>query len=113
MRHVGTLVLGAVVALACLAVHRRAAGPGEALPWGVLLAGAYSWATGWWLRGSAQPRLATSYAAGWLVLFTLALVGRPEGDYLVAADLRGYALMAVALGVLAVGVVGLGARSRS
>lgn len=113
MRHVGTFLLGAVVALACLAVHRRAAGPGQLVPWGVALAVAASWTTGWWLRASRRPRLATSYAVGWLAVFTLALVGRPEGDYAVAADLRGYALMATALGVLVVAAAGLGARSRA
>ena len=110
--HLATFVLGAAVALASLAVHRRTVGPGQAVPWGLLLAVATSWATAWWLRGTRSPRLATSYAAGWLVVFSLAVLGRPEGDYVVAADLRGYALMAAALGMLMAGTVGLGGRSR-
>jgi hypothetical protein len=111
VRHVGTFLLGAVVALACLAVHRRAAGAGQLVPWGAALAVAASWSAGWWLRASRRPRLATSYAVGWLAVFSGALVGRPEGDYVVAADLRGYALMAAAVGVLVVAVAGLAARS--
>lgn len=113
MRHVGTFLLGAVVALACLAVHRRVAGPGQLVPWGVALAVAASWGAGWWLRGCRRPRLATSYALGWLAVFSAALLGRPEGDYVVAADLRGYALMATGLGVLVVAVAGLVGRSAS
>ncbi|MBD8870320.1 hypothetical protein [Nocardioides donggukensis] len=58
---------------------------------------------GWWR---------TSFAAGWVLVVTAAVRGRPEGDYAVAADGRGYAFLLVALGlvVLAVASTPVGAR---
>jgi hypothetical protein len=41
------------------------------------------------------------------LLLALVLTGRPEGDYAVASDLAGYALMAAGVAVLAVGVASL------
>ena len=108
LRHLGAAVLGLAVALAAVDVHRI--GP-SGLPWGLVLAAAASAATAWWLRGSRAPRTAASYGAGWLVLFTVVVIGRPEGDYALAADLRGYAMMVLALVVVAISVSSLAARS--
>lgn len=108
LRHLGAAVLGMAVALAAVDVHRI--GP-SGLPWGLVLAAAASAATAWWLRGSRAPRTAASYGAGWLVLFTVVVIGRPEGDYVLAADLRGYAMMVLALVVVVISVSSLTLRS--
>ena len=104
--HVAGLVLGGVVGLGALMVYRAA------FPWGLLLALVTSLAVLWRLLYSRAPRIGTSYAVGWLVVFGLALRGRPEGDYLLAGDLEGYALVVGALAVLASGVVWLAGGSR-
>jgi hypothetical protein len=100
LRHLGCLVLGAAVALAAVAVHRSG-------PLGLLLALAASALTVGVLSSSGRPRLATSYAAGWLVVFGAVVAGRPEGDYAVASDVDGYALMVTSLVVVVGGVSGL------
>ena len=101
LRHLAAALLGAVVALAAVAVHRQGVA-------GLLLAWVASALTAWRLgRGTVSRGLALSYAAGWVALLALVLTGRPEGDYAVASDLRGYALMAAGLAVLAVGVASL------
>jgi hypothetical protein len=99
--HLLAVLLGACVGLAALAVHR------SAFPWGLALALATSLAVPWRLLLSRRPRSAAAYAAGWLVVFAVALAGRPEGDFVLATDLEGYTLIGGALVVLAVGVVGL------
>jgi hypothetical protein len=103
LRHLAVLVAGAAVALAAVAVHRMG------VP-GLALAIAASVAVPWWLRGSGDPRLAASYGAGWLVVFALVLLGRPEGDYAIASDPAGYALIVTALVVVALALVGLSGR---
>ena len=103
LRHLGVGVAGAAVALAAVADHRMGV-------LGLALAIAASLALPWWLRGSARPRLAASYAAGWLVVFALVLRGRPEGDYAIASDLAGYALIVTALVVVALGLMVLSGR---
>ena len=106
LRHVAAGLLGAGVALASLAVHRMT---WVGLPLGLLLAVAASIATGVRLRRSERPRPALSYAVGWIAVFTPAVLGRPEGDYVLASDLDGYAMMALSLAVLGVGVSALAA----
>jgi hypothetical protein len=97
------LLLGGVVAVSAVAVHRQVA---DGLPWGVVLAVVASVAVGWGARRvwPARPTLASAYGLGWLVVFGLALVGRPEGDYAIAADARGYLLIGAALVMVAVTV---------
>ena len=107
LRHLGALLLGAAVALASVAVHRDGS-PG--LPWGLLLALASSLGVAWWLRGSRWPRLAASYAAGWLVVFGLVVMARPEGDYALVSDLLGYAMMGASLFLIVIAVTSLAAR---
>lgn len=103
MSHVGAALAGALASVAALAVHRS--GPG----W-LVLAVVVSLAAAWVLRGTPRPRLATTYAVGWLVVFGIALAGRREGDYVVAADLAGYTLMAAAFGLVVLAVTALPGR---
>lgn len=100
LRHLGCGVLGAAVALAGVAVHRHGV-------LGLLLAVVTCAGTGLLLASSRRPSLATSYAAGWLVLFGLLILGRPEGDYAIAADVPGYTLMVTGLLVVVVGASGI------
>lgn len=102
--HVATLLLGLVVGLAALVAHRTLP------PAGLLVSAAASIGAGAWLLTSRRPALSSSYAAGWLAPVVLALLGRPEGDFVVAQDAQGLTLMGVGLVVLCLGVVGLGGR---
>jgi hypothetical protein len=100
LRHVGALVLGAVVAVAAVDVHRWL------FPLGLLLAVGTTYAVPLRLLASRWPRLASSYSLGWLAVFAFVIAGRPEGDYAIASDVRGYTLMAAALGLVLVAIVG-------
>lgn len=97
MSHVGAGLVGALVSLCALAVHRS--GPG----W-LVVAVVVSLGSAWVLRGAARPRLAASYALGWLVVFGVAVAGRAEGDYVLATDLAGYTMSVVALALVVVAV---------
>lgn len=101
LRHLGSLLLGAAVCLGAVLVHR------SLVPLGLLVAVGSSVAVAGWLRGSRHPRTAASYVVGWLVLLAVAVAGRPEGDYLVAGDVRGYVLLATTLVLVLVGIVSL------
>lgn len=108
--HLLVLLLGAAVAVGAVAVHRTAV---RGLPLGLLLALAATLVAAWGLR-QARPRLAASYAAGWLVTFGFAVAGQPEGDFVIATDLNGYVLTGLAFLLVVVGIAALGARdSRS
>lgn len=108
LRHALCLVLGAAVALASILAHRTA------FPFGLLLALATSFAVPWWLVRSRHPRTATTYAVGWLAVLALGVAGRPEGDFVLAGDVRGYTLMAAGFVMVLVGIVSLtGGRGRS
>jgi Family of unknown function (DUF6113) len=99
LRHLACVVLGALVALASVAVHR------SVFPWGLLLALATTFAVPWWLLASPRPRTAASYVVGWLVLLALVVTGRPEGDYALASDLEGYSLMVAGMVLVLMGIV--------
>ena len=101
LRHLGCLLLGVAVALGTVAVHR------SVFPLGLLLGLGATFAVVGWLLRFGDRRLTASYAAGWLAVFVLLLLGRPEGDYVLAADLDGYTLIAGAFVMVAVGVVSL------
>ncbi len=101
LRHAAALLLGALVALASVAVHR------SAFPLGLLLAVVTTYAVPWWLLRSTRPRTAATYVAGWLVVFGFVVTGRPEGDYAIAQDVKGLTLMLAGLGLVVVGVVSL------
>jgi TRAP-type C4-dicarboxylate transport system permease large subunit len=110
LRHVAAVVLGLLVCFASVVVHRLLL---AGFPAGLLLAVAATLATAWWLRTSSLPRSTVSYAAGWLLLFTLALQPRAEGDYALASDLEGYVLMGTALVVAVVALTALTGSSRA
>jgi hypothetical protein len=106
------LLLGAVVAVFALAAHRDVARLGDLqLPWGLVLA----------VLGSALPSLAltaeragrpvvAAYGAGWCLVVFVLVGGRKEGDYVVAADARGWGFLAIAsLAVVAVTMWGIAA----
>ena len=98
LAHVVALVLGVAVGVASLAVHRDELG---GLPAGLLLVAVTSVYVGWALRRfGATGRVAASYGVGWLAVLTYVLVGRPEGDFVIAADVDGYTLIGVGLVVV-------------
>ncbi|WP_052336401.1 DUF6113 family protein [Nocardioides alkalitolerans] len=78
--------------------------------WGVVLAAAATVAT----LTALPPRRWTRspYALGWVVPVVLAAVGRPEGDYALGQNLRGYAVLGLAMVVAVAGVVALAGDQR-
>ncbi len=105
--HTAALLVGAAVALASVVVHRVDV---HDLPAGLLLALVTTFAVAWTLWQTEERRLATSYAAGWLLAFGAVLAGRPEGDFAVAGDPTGYLLTAAALAVVVIGISSLAGR---
>ena len=99
LRHLGCALLGAAVCLGALSVHRAM------VPLGLLLALVVSFAVPWWLLRSAHRTTAASYAAGWLVVLGVAVFGRPEGDYVIANDVRGWTLLAAGPVMVLLGIV--------
>jgi hypothetical protein len=110
LRHAGAFLLGLVVGVAATAVHRSTA---LDLPTGLLLAVVASLAGAWLLRTGAVPRSAAAYCLGWVLVVGLAIAGRPEGDYAVAGDLAGYALMGTGMVLVVVGVASLAAGGKA
>lgn len=100
MRHLGVLALGGVVAVLSVLVHRTG-------PVGLALALVTSLATAEWLRRGVLPSLASAYCLGWVVVLGVVLTGRPEGDWAIGGDPRGYSLMAAGLVLVVDGVVAL------
>jgi len=91
------LVVGAVTGLATVAVHGHTWGlvlAVVAVP-AALLAVGPGWAT--------RP----PFALGFVAVVVRLAVPRPEGDFMVAADLPGYALLALTLAVVVVAVATL------
>ena len=99
LRGAACVLLGAAVALAALAVHRMA------VPLGLLFAIGTTFAVAWWLLRSSRPGSGAWYVAGWLAVFGVAVLGRPEGDYVIANDVRGWSMIATGLGLVVVGIV--------
>ncbi|WP_372734779.1 hypothetical protein [Nocardioides sp.] len=87
---------GVTASVAAVMVHPRW--------WGLLLAIAAvlaatrAWSPGW-------QRVA--FAAGFVVVLGFAMTPKAEGDYLIASDAQGYALLALGLGVVAAAVATL------
>ncbi|MFD1825995.1 MULTISPECIES: DUF6113 family protein [Mumia] len=99
---VAAAVLGAVLAVAGLAVHRHV---DAGLPWGLVLALAaafFATRAAGMLGGRAA---AVALAAGYGAVLALTMSSRPEGDYLVAADALGYSFLLGAIAVLGIAVV--------
>ena len=107
LRHLAALLVGVLVGVASVAVHR------SAFPLGLVLATATTYAVPWWLLRSSAPRTATSYAVGWLVVLGVVVAGRPEGDFAIAQDLKGILLLVVGLGLVAVALAGITGGRRS
>ena len=107
LRHVAALLTGAGVALAGMLVHRET---WKGVPFGLLLALVTTFVVAWAFRVSARPRLTASYVLGWLVVFGTVVSGRPEGDFLLASDPRGYAMMLASVVLVVVGLTALAAR---
>jgi hypothetical protein len=99
------LLLGAAVAIGALAVHRML------VPLGLLLALGATFATAWWLL-RAVGRTAFWYVVGWLAILVVAVVGRPEGDYVIANDIRGWSMIAAGLVLVVIGLVSLAGSRR-
>lgn len=100
--YVGAALLGALLAVAGLAVYRHV---DLRVPWGLILALAATYfatrAAGI-LGGRAA---AVACAAGYGVVLVLTMSRRAEGDYLVAADALGYAFLLGTIVVLGIGVI--------
>jgi hypothetical protein len=101
LRHLAALLLGAVVAVAAVAVHR------SSFPLGLALAVAASVLTPVRFAASRHPRTAATYVAGWVAVFAFVMAGRPEGDYAIAGDVDGYTMMATGLVLVFVALLGL------
>lgn len=99
--HATALVVGAGVGLATVGVHRSAPG--------LLLASVTTVAVLFALR-QWHRRLVTSYALGWLVPVTGAVLGRAEGDFAVTTDASGWLLILLGFAVLTAGAVSASAR---
>lgn len=89
-------VLGVAVAVCAVLLHGYL--------WGLALALATTAAVLVALPGG-PPRLC--FAAGWVLVLAVLTPTRTEGDYLVAGDVSGYALLISGLLVFAAGFVGL------
>ena len=107
LRHVGAFLLGAAVALASVVVHRDTL---AGLPAGMALALATTFTVAWAFRCSAWPTLTATYSAGWIVLVAYVALGRPEGDFVLAADGYGYTLLGAGLALAVVAVASFAAR---
>jgi hypothetical protein len=101
----GAALLGACVDVLALAIHREVWRPGSlTLPWGLVLGLATSLACGAAAAMLVGRRLGgVSYALGWVAVLFVALQGRPEGDFVVAADPLGWAFLAI--GVTSMGLL--------
>ncbi|WP_166133371.1 DUF6113 family protein [Nocardioides ochotonae] len=99
---VPVLLLGAATAVATVAVHGRW--------WGLLLGLAATLATEAALPSGWTRRVA--WATGWVVMVGYLAVPRSEGDYVIAGDLPGYAVLITAAVVALVALATLPGRSR-
>lgn len=94
------LALGAVSALAAVLLHGD--WWGLLLGWAVLLSVAFAIPLDW----HGRP----AFALGWIVVLVSCLGSRPEGDFLVASNLTGYALLAGAPALVVLAVTGFASR---
>ena len=86
----GVFVAGVFVGFCSLVTHRHGwpvAGVG--VPWGLMLCLATGYAAGRAAGLLAGTAGAVAFGLGWLAVVAVGFPPRPEGDYLVAGDLRG------------------------
>jgi Family of unknown function (DUF6113) len=96
-------LLGAVVALAATAVHRVDSHlRGVVLPWGLVLGLVTSLVVGLAARYLLGQAGGVCLGAGWLSLFAWLTLGRPEGDFVIASDGLGWAMLILGLVTMAV-----------
>jgi hypothetical protein len=89
---VALLVVGAAGGLAAVLLHQR--GWGLALGLAACAASTLALPRGWWSR--------VAFGLGWMGSVVWAMVPRAEGDYLIPANLWGYALLVGSFVVLLV-----------
>ena len=94
---VGLLAVGAGTALATVAVHE--------LSWGLPLALAATAAALIALPAGRWARL--PFALGWTGFVGWVVTPRPEGDFAISSDWRGYTVVGVALLLLVIGIATL------
>jgi hypothetical protein len=93
----GLLVAGAVTGVATVALHE--------LWWGLALASlatvvaVVALPAGWWSR--------LAFVVGWDLMVGWLTFPRAEGDYLISQDVQGYAVLALGLVLLIVGIATL------
>lgn len=94
---VGAVLLGGVTAVLAVAVHDRWWGLALGVAASVAVAAALP--AGWWRR--------LPFTAGWSLAVGWLAVPRADGGYVIAADLPGYVLLAVAVALPLVGLLTL------
>lgn len=104
------LLLGATVAVSAVVLHRAVVDLGGfSVPWGAVLGVGGSVVVS--LGVGSLTRAAwpvAAYGIGWCAAVVLLLAGRPEGDYLVAGDGRGWGfLVGGALAMVSVTLLGV------
>lgn len=104
----GLVLLGAILAFACVLAHRHALYVGSVpLPWGLLLSVGTTYAVvraGAYLDGGAAAG-AVAVGAGWVLVVIVASRPRADGDYLLAGDWVGYALILGGMAAAAAAIV--------
>jgi len=93
---VASVALGFATCLAAAVVHREAffAGGIAVFPYGLLLALATTWSVGKAMRDVFGAAGGICVVVGWLTTLSWLLLGRPEGDFVVANDSLGWGLLA-------------------
>jgi hypothetical protein len=99
LRNAACFLLGAAVALGAVAVHRSSP------PFGLFLALGTTYVTAWWLLRSRLPAGGVLYVVGWLGVLAGAVLGRPEGDFVIANDVRGWSMLLGGAGLVVLTLV--------
>lgn len=103
---VGLGVTGALTAVVALLAHRHSVTVGPVLvPWALVLTVAATYAAARAAGVVAGAAGAIAYGVGWTLMLLLTYRPRGEGDYLIAADVRGYGLLIGGLGAVGIAVV--------